>query len=182
MYASRPVWRTFSVVLLLFSFLLGVAEAQSLVDRVYKLGVGDRLRVIVLGEGDLSGEFEIGSKGTINLPLIGEVDAEGLTISELEDNIEARLADGYLRAPNVTMEVTNYRPFYILGEVQGPGSYPYVNGMTVLNAVALAGGFTYRAREGEVLLSRDGSGTDLTVPVTTQILPGDIITVRERFF
>lgn len=169
------------IALAVFAFAAH-AYAQEGSERVYALGIGDRLRVIVHGESDLSGEFEIGSSGSINLPLVGEVEAEGLTVSQLEDSIELRYADGYLQSPNVTMEVLNYRPFYILGEVQSPGSYPYVNGMTVLNAVALAGGFTYRARESEVLLSRHGSTAETPVPPDTLLLPGDIISVEERFF
>lgn len=161
---------------------VGDVSAQQLDERVYALGVGDRLRVIVYGEEDLSGEFEIGSQGTINLPLIGEVPAEGNTISDLEALVEAQLAGGYLLNPSVSIEVLNYRPFYILGEVNAPGSYPYVNGMTVLNAVALAGGFTYRADEEDILLSRSANDAEVQVSPDTPILPGDIIRVEERFF
>jgi protein involved in polysaccharide export with SLBB domain len=152
------------------------------IDEVYRLGVGDRLRVIVFGEEDLSGEFDVGAQGTLNLPLIGEVTATGQTISQLEDNVEAKLLEGYLKSPRVSIEVLNYRPFYILGEVNVPGSYPYVSGMTVLNAVALAGGFTYRADEDEVLLTREGEGNEVPVPYQTLVLPGDILKVEERFF
>lgn len=158
------------------------ASAQELQNRTYNLGIGDRLRVIVYGEEDLSGEFEIGPAGTINLPLINEVYGENMTIGELEDEVEAKLADGYLVSPRVSIEVLNYRPFYILGEVNAPGSYPYVNGMTVLNAVALAGGYTVRAREEPVLLKRSADAAETAVGVTTPLLPGDIIKVEERFF
>jgi protein involved in polysaccharide export with SLBB domain len=158
------------------------AQAQQFSDRVYTLGIGDRLRVIVYGEEDLSGEYEIGSQGTINLPLINEIAAANKTISEVEDSVEAKLAEGYLKSPSVSIEVLNYRPFYILGEVNAPGSYPYVNGMTVLTAVALAGGYTYRAREDPVKLSRTGDDREIEVSPTTPLLPGDIIKVEERFF
>lgn len=158
------------------------AGAEELSDRVYRLGIGDKLRVIVFGEPDLSGEFEIGSQGTINLPLINDVVAAQRTISEVEDSVEAKLASGYLKSPSVSIEVLNYRPFYILGEVNSPGSYPYVNGMTVLTAIALAGGYTYRAREDPVLLSRPGDDAEVEVNPTTPLLPGDIIKVEERFF
>lgn len=149
----------------------------------YTLGAGDKLRVQVFEEPDLSGQFEIDGSGSVSLPLIGEVAVRGLSVREAEKRIEARYLDGYLRQPRVNVEVLNYRPFYILGEVNDPGSYPYVNGMTVLNAVALAGGFTYRAREEEILLVRS-SRPDQEIPVgpETIILPGDIIKVRERFF
>lgn len=155
---------------------------QDLNNRYYTLGVGDRLRVVVYGEENLSGEYEVGAEGTINLPLIGEIRAADSSISQLEDSVEAMLAAGYLKSPNVSIEVLNYRPFYILGEVNAPGSYPYVNGMTVLNAVALAGGFTYRADEDDIMLSRSSNGTEVEVRVDTPLLPGDILTVEERFF
>ncbi|MCB1693361.1 MAG: polysaccharide export protein [Pseudomonadales bacterium] len=178
------MWKYVALLLVFPVFLVSVTpiQAQNLDNRVYSLGVGDRLRVIVFGEDNLSGEFEIGSQGSINLPLIGDVLAEGGTIDELEDRVEARLAEGYLINPRVSIEVMNYRPFYILGEVNVPGSYTYVNGMTVLNAVAMAGGFTYRADEDDIQLSRPGSETALEVRLDTPLLPGDIIRVEERFF
>lgn len=178
------MWRRVALLLVVPVLLMCAApsQAQSLDERVYKLGVGDRLRVIVFGESDLSGEFEIGSQGSINLPLIGEIAAEGVIINELEDRVEARLADGYLISPSVSIEVLNYRPFYILGEVNAPGSYSYVNGMTVLTAVALAGGYTYRADEKDIRLSRSGGESQVRVGPDTPLLPGDIIRVTERFF
>lgn len=158
-------------------------ESQQTVDkRFYRLGVGDQLRVTVYDEPELSGEFEVAATGTVNLPLIGEVVAEGRTITEVENAAKEKYLDGYLKAPSVSIEVLNYRPFYILGEVNAPGSYPYVNGMTVLNAVALAGGFTYRASEDSVLLQRQGVEGETSVDITTPVLPGDVLTVEERFF
>jgi polysaccharide export outer membrane protein len=151
-------------------------------ERVYRLGVGDQLRITVYNEPELSGEFDVGSTGNVNFPLIGEVPAEGRTIAELEDAAEEKFQNGYLKAPNVSIEVLNYRPFYILGEVNAPGSYPYVSGMTILNAIALAGGFTYRASEDEVLLKRPGGEGEVYVEVDTPVLPGDVVTVEERFF
>jgi len=149
----------------------------------YTLGPGDRLRVIVFKEPELSGEFEISGTGVLSLPLIGQVEAEGLTVSGLEDALEAEYADGYLVDPRVNVEVLNYRPFFIIGEVQGPGSYPYSAGMTALNAVAQAGGFTYRADQSRIFLTR-GDGAEFSVPFSQRvvILPGDIIRVPERFF
>lgn len=157
-------------------------DVQVFDDRIYKLGVGDRLRVTVYNEIDLSGEFDVGPAGTVNLPLIGEVAAQGRTIPEVEDAAEELFLQGYLKSPSVSIEVLNYRPFYILGEVNSPGSYPFVNGMTVLNAVALAGGFTYRASEGSVLLKREGATAEVSVAIDTPVLPGDVLTVEERFF
>ncbi len=162
-----------------------VADASNpdMVAATYKLGSGDRLKIAVFRHDDLSGEFSIDGAGNFAMPLIGGVHAAGLTTNELETVLQDKLKDGYLVDPQVSIEVLNYRPFYILGEVQRPGSYPYVNGMTVLNAVALAGGFTYRAKQSNFLLQRGGStvqGTD--VGGDAALLPGDVITVQERFF
>jgi len=170
------------MVVAVLAFSVGTAASQQLDDRIYRLGVGDKLRVIVFGEEALSGEFEVGSQGTINLPLIDSIKAEGLTIEQLKAAVETSFAAGYLLAPKVSIEALNYRPFYILGEVNKPGSYPYVNGMTVLNAVALAGGFTYRADEGDILLSRSANDQPVNIGPDTPLLPGDIIRVEERFF
>lgn len=150
----------------------------------YQLGSGDQLRVIVFGEEDLSGEFEIDGSGNISMPLIGAVSIGSKNISDAEAAIVALLSDGYLISPRVNIEVLNYRPFYILGEVNDPGSYPYVSGMTILNAVALASGFTHRAQKKRVEITRkqDGQERKITVEVTAIVQPGDIIRVSERFF
>jgi polysaccharide export outer membrane protein len=149
----------------------------------YALAGGDRIKVNVFGHEDLSGEFQLDGAGNFALPLIGEVKADGLTTRELEKRIEDQFAQGYLRDPKVSIEVLNYRPFYILGEVKAPGSFPYVNGMTVLNAVALAGGFTYRADQTDIVLRRGGAnGKPYSVTGDTTILPGDVIEVQERYF
>jgi protein involved in polysaccharide export with SLBB domain len=149
----------------------------------YRLASGDQIRLTVFRHPDLSGEFQVDGLGNLSLPLIGQVNVDGATVEEAEDRIREKLMQGYLVDPQISMEVLNYRPFYILGEVQNPGSYPYVNGMTVLNGVALAGGFSYRASEGRITVTRGGSnGRQFRADVTTQILPGDIITVPERFF
>lgn len=159
------------------------AEAAALAVSSYRLGSGDRVRVTVFRHEDLSGEFTLDGAGNFAMPLIGEVQAYGLTTRELEQRIATKLEDGYLVEPQVSVEVMNYRPFYILGEVRQPGSYQYVNGMTVLNGVALAGGFTYRAKQDEFLLQRGGSNAQpVEVGIDTPILPGDIVTVQERFF
>lgn len=150
----------------------------------YQLGSGDQIRVTVYGEEDLSGEFELDGNGTIAMPLIGAVVIGSQNLGDAESLIAAQLADGYLVNPRVSIEVLNYRPFYILGEVKDPGSYPYVSGMTVLNAVALASGFTYRASESKIEVTRrvDGVEQKFRIDVTAQVLPGDIIRVPERFF
>jgi protein involved in polysaccharide export with SLBB domain len=159
------------------------APSADLLANAYKLGSGDRIRLVVFRHEDLSGEFALDGAGNFAMPLIGEVQAYGLTTRELEQRVAEKLKDGYLVDPQVGVEVLNYRPFYILGEVRSPGSYPYVNGMTVLNAVALAGGFSYRALQDDFLLQRGGSNTaGQEVGGTTPLLPGDIVTVQERFF
>jgi polysaccharide biosynthesis/export protein VpsN len=151
----------------------------------YRLASGDRVRVTVFRHLDLSGEFQLDGEGVFAMPLVGEIQGGGLNARQLETEIEKRLKDGgYLVNPQVGVEVLNYRPFYIIGEVNNPGSYQYVNGMTVINAVALAGGFTYRADQGDIVINRGGSqGPEVEdVMLDTEVLPGDIINVTERFF
>lgn len=159
------------------------ANAPSASDLEYRLGSGDKLRVIVYGEQDLSGEFDVTGSGKVSLPLIGQVQATGLTLEEFEAEIRGKLQEGYLTNPKVSVEVLNYRPFYIIGEVGKAGEYPYTNGMNVLNAVAVAGGFTYRADDQRVFISRGGQ-EEVAYPVSQSIrvLPGDIVRVPERFF
>ena len=149
----------------------------------YTLGSGDKLRVIVYGEKDLSGEFDVSGAGNVALPLVGQVRAQGLTVSQFEKAVETALKQGYLNEPRVSVEVLNYRPFYIYGEVDKPGQYPYTNGMTVLNAVAVAGGYTYRAADDRVYITR-GKGDEVEYPASqaVKILPGDVIRVPERYF
>lgn len=165
-------------------FAVMVSTSAYAQQPVYTLGSGDKVRVTVFGEQDLSGEFEISGDGQISLPLIGNLDAGGKSLRELKDSMETALRDGYLKDPKVAIEVMNYRPFYILGEVNEPGSYPYVSGMSVLNAVALGGGFTYRADKEDILIIRGGDESRKPEKATpeTVVLPGDIVRVEERFF
>ena len=153
-------------------------------DANYRLGTGDKLRIIVFGETSLSGEFVISDTGEVAFPLIGNVRAAGLSVQQFEDGLRARLADGYLRDPRVSAEVENYRPFYILGEVQKPGEYPYTTGLTVMNAVATAGGFSYRANTKIIVMRHSGGAKELPVRLTavTPVAPGDTIVIKERFF
>lgn len=150
----------------------------------YKVGSGDRLRVTVFGHDDLSGVFEIDGAGVVALPLVGAAAIGGLTLVEAEAVIVDALRPDYLKNPRVSIEVLNYRPFYIIGEVRSPGSYAYVNGISVLNAVAIAGGFTYRARESRMTVIRADDPLRKKAPATpeTVVLPGDIVEVPERFF
>ena len=158
------------------------APAPDLTD--YRLGSGDKIRVIVYGEESLSGEFLVSGNGKISLPLIGEVQAAGLTVNAFQAEVQDAFRGGYLKEPRVSAEVLNYRPFYIMGEVTKPGEYPYTNGLTVFNAVATAGGFTYRANKGRVYIKRSTEGEEHSYPLssTTAVAPGDTIRIGERFF
>jgi polysaccharide export outer membrane protein len=162
----------------------GSVQAQEADESVYRLDAGDRVKVVVYGHEDLSGEFEVDGEGRVSLPLIQEVAAAGLSLRDLEAAISDRLKPDYLRNPRVSVEVLNYRPFYILGEVKTPGSYPFVNGMTVINAIALAGGYTYRARSNKVVILRGNGPEQERIPAgsDTPVLPGDVIEVPERLF
>jgi len=149
----------------------------------YRLGSGDKLRVIVFGEQDLSGEFDVTGSGKVSLPLIGQVQAAGKTLNEFAQEVGNELKQGYLTNPKISVEVLNYRPFYIIGEVDKPGQYPYTNGMTALNAVAVAGGFTYRANHDRVFITRgDAAEAEYPANQSVRVLPGDIVRVPERFF
>lgn len=150
----------------------------------YTLAGGDRLRVIVFGQDSLSNSYAVDGAGNIQMPLIGLVQAYGMTTASLAQAIETRLRAGYLRDPRVAVEVEAYRPFFVLGEVTASGQYPYVNGMTVQNAVAIAGGFSPRAAQGGAVITRTINGRQVTapVPMSEPVRPGDTITVRERFF
>lgn len=150
----------------------------------YRLGASDQLRITVFGEPELSGEYLIDGTGVVSLPLVGDINALNLSVREFQNKLEARYADGYLREPRVNAEVMNYRPFYILGEVRTPGEYPYSNGLTILNAVATAGGFTYRANENVILIKSANDSEEYRVKLDpgAKVLPGDTIRVVERFF
>jgi protein involved in polysaccharide export with SLBB domain len=178
-------WQRLKPLCLLVMALLVGLMASSLVraEEAYRLDAGDKLRVNVYNEPSLSGEFEVDGSGFVSLPLIGEVAARDLTVRELEQRVADALRGDYLVSPRVSVEVTNYRPFYIIGEVNNPGRYAYVDGMTVMNAVAMAGGFTYRARESRAEIKRQGQGeVDRNAAPHSPVMPGDVITIPERFF
>lgn len=166
------------------SLLFALLPALAIADTAYRLGAGDKVRVTVFDEADLSGEFELDGQGVFAVPLIGAVKALNVSPRELEAALQAKLADGWLIRPRVSIEVLSYRPFYIMGEVNQPGSYPYREGMTVLNAAAVAGGFTYRADEDDIDVSRgeDGARSDFEASVNSIVRPGDVIRIQERLF
>lgn len=150
----------------------------------YRVGAGDKLSIRVAGEADLTGEFPVDASGAISLPYVQSVTVAGMSTPQIEQLILNRLRAGYLKDPQVSVQVTTLRPFYILGEVTASGSFAYQPGITVQNAIAIAGGYGARADKNEVLLTRkDATGTHTSkVPVTTQVYPGDIVYVRERWF
>jgi polysaccharide export outer membrane protein len=150
----------------------------------YRLGTADKIRVIVYGETDLGGEFQIDATGEVRLPLIGQIKAGGLTAHDLETSIAAALADGYLNDPRVAVEVLTYRPFYVVGEVLKPGEYPYAVGLTTASAVALAGGFSPKAVQSTVFIRHQGDSREQRVAVTdaTPIHPGDVLRVDSTTF
>lgn len=150
-------------------------------DHVYTLGPGDRIRVIVFGQPDLSGDFEVDSVGRIALPLIRGVDAEGLSVPALEKTITSRLEANFFADPKVSIELIKTRPFCVLGEVRNPGCFSYAYGMRAAMAIAVAGGYTYRAKENDFVVSR-ADGSRFQGRHETAILPGDVIEVSERFF
>lgn len=150
----------------------------------YVLGPGDRLKITVFGQQELSGEFLVSSGGTIDLPLIGETQASGRSASQFAIAVENGLRGDYLKDPNVNVQVVQFRPYYILGEVNRPGEYPFIDGLTVVKAIAVAGGYTYRANRSRVFIKKAMSAVENSVsgPETTMITPGDTVRVPERFF
>lgn len=181
-------------ILAFLCFLTGCAttsepaalEPYQLVDSraATALGISDRVRIIVYDEPQLSGEFTVNEFGYISFPLLGDLQAAGLTIDELKSDINTRLSDGFLKEPRVAAEVSQYRPYYILGEVNQPGEYAYNTNLSVLKAVAVAQGFTYRANKTTVYIKRSDSDQEVRVKLTQtlKVYPGDIIRIGERFF
>jgi polysaccharide biosynthesis/export protein len=153
-------------------------------DTAYRLDAGDKLRVVVYGQEGLTNTYAIDAGGAITMPLIGSVPARGRTPAGLAAEIARKLRNGYIRDPSVAVEIESYRPFFILGEVAAPGQYPYVPNMSVESAVAIAGGFSPRARRDSVTLTHtDGSGAmRVVVPLGTAVRPGDTVLVGERWF
>jgi polysaccharide biosynthesis/export protein len=153
-------------------------------ETAYRLDAGDRLRIVVYGQEGLTNTYAIDAGGSITMPLIGSVPARGRTPAGLASEITGKLRNGYIREPSVAVEIESYRPFFILGEVQAPGQYPYVPNMSVESAVAIAGGFSPRAMRDRVTLTHtDSSGSmRVVVPLGTGLSPGDTVLVGERWF
>ena len=163
----------------------GTAAFAPETGHVYKLGPGDKVRVTVFGEEALSGEFIVANNGAVAVPLVGEVQAGGLTPPAFQLAVQEKLTStGMVKSPRVSTDVIAYRPYYILGEVSKPGQYPYAVGLTVTKAVATAGGFTYRANEKIIYVTREGATRESTISLTaaSTIGPGDTIRIAERHF
>lgn len=164
----------------------GVAPDAPLPAReipVYRLAADDKLKITVFGEEGLTGDYTVGSDGRLAYPLLGAVPAKGLTLAELTQKLAAGLSAS-VQNPRVSIEITQYRPFFILGEVNRPGQYPYRTGLTLNGAVATAGGYTYRANQKHVLIQHFGEAGERRYDITADlpVLPGDTVRVRERFF
>jgi polysaccharide biosynthesis/export protein len=184
----RPCARFVWVVLISIWSLAGCSPGRNLpelpsapANRAYHLGPGDRLDIKVLGADELNGQYTVQDDGTIRMLLVGAVPASGLTPDQVQAELEQKLRTGqYLTHPHASVAIANYRPYYIMGEVASPGGYPYAAGLKVLTAVALAHGYTYRANENYVIITRNGQAR--RADSLTLIQPDDIIRVPERYF
>ena len=163
---------------------LAATSNTGLVKSDYRLGSGDKILISVYGEQDLTVETQLGDSGLINYPFLGELKVAGVTVAELEAMIHKGLLGDYLVSPNVHVSILEYRPFFIHGEVERPGGFPYQPGMTVSKAAALAQGFTERASKTKMFVIRgdDPSQTKEKVELSTLLRPGDVVTVEESFF
>lgn len=161
-----------------------LADTSPTIEGPYRLDTGDKLRLTVYDQPNLTNTYEVDQAGTISVPLIGKVTARGATTEQVAKQVSAKLGASYLRSPNVTAEVATYRPFFVLGEVSNPGQYVYVPGMTAETAVAVAGGFTDRANKRVVRVSRTLQGrlVEGKIAVTQPIRPGDTVYVNEGLF
>lgn len=182
---QSPQLQRFFFLLLLTAIMLAFLSPSYAQDlQHYKLGADDVISISVFDEPDLSlREARVSSTGTIAMPLIGQVNVKGLSIAQAEQAIYDLYLGDYLKKPDITITIVEYRQFYVNGEVSKPGGYSYREGMTVQRAITLAGGFTERASRSKILLVRENSnGMPTTVDLTTSVQPGDVITVEESFF
>lgn len=157
---------------------------ESALPETYALGAGDKIRMTVFSEPSLSGEFSVSTDSELSLPLIGNLAVGGKTLSQITTQVQSMLADGYLREPRVSMEIVTYRPFFVLGEVKVAGQYPYASGMTALNAIATAEGYTPRASKKVIYIRRFGEKVEQAYELTPtlRVWPGDTLRVGERYF
>jgi polysaccharide export outer membrane protein len=169
------------MIILLFMFASSWSSLAS-VPTKYLLGAGDQIEILVYQEPDLTTITKINQSGAINLPLVGEVKLEGLTIEEAKRSIEDKLRDGFLVYPDVTLSVKEYRPFFIHGEVERPGSYKYQAEINLEQAIALAGGLKDRASRSQWLIWRGFPQKSFKASKSEKILPGDVIKIDKSFF
>jgi len=175
---QRQIMSITSLLAIIFVCLNVSAEGFS----DYQLGTGDKLSIKVFGEEELSAEVTLSDAGTISYPFLGEIKVLGMTTGAISKLITAKLADGYLVNPSINVQVIGYREFYINGEVENPGAYPYQPGLTLQKAVALAGGYSERASSSKQYVMHDASNKRIKARSSTKILPGDVITIEESFF
>ncbi len=170
------------VLVIIFSGNLSAADNMSLSR--YELGSGDKISISVYGEEDMEKELILTDAGTVSYPFLGEFRAKGLTVGQLESLITRRLKDGYFINPTVSVSITEYRKFFVSGEVKSPGGFSFEPGLTLEKAVALAGGFTQRASKKDIMVTRDenGSPSERELSLNDSVLPGDIIVIKESFF
>ena len=187
--AGNLIRRLILATFISYFCVVGSLPAENISDTrqlQYQLGSGDKLRITFFGKhtSDLSGEYEIDGAGLVPLPLVGSIRLGGKTVKEAETTIIGAYKPDYVKNPRVAVQVLNYRPFYIMGQVGSPGSYPYVNGITVLEAVVIAGGFSKRAKEDEMTIIRGTDPTRAKEDATPKsiVLPGDVIEVPQRYF
>lgn len=162
----------------------GSAPPPGVSDTTYELDYGDRIKINVFNQPELSGEYTLDGDGRFSMPLIGTVEAAGMSPAELETHLVDRYKPDYLVNPRIFIQVMNYRPYYLIGEVRGTGAFPYRAGMTYMTAIAIAGGFTYRAKQDHVWVIRgdDPEQKEIKLSVEEKVQPGDIIRVAERLF
>ncbi len=166
---------------------IGEADQKTMIEAAAaspRLQAGEKIRVTVYGEASLSGDYQIDPSGFVSLPLAGTVKAVGLTQAELERALAKKFRSEYLRNPKVTVSIVEFRPFYIVGEIQKPGAYPYTSGLNILSAIAVAGGTTYRASTSTVEIQHAGESEmrEYSLAALVPVLPGDIIRIPQRYF
>lgn len=173
-----------TVAVILSTLLFSAFSFGQDVEDNYTVSTDDTIQITIFDEPDLSlASVRIGASGTVSMPLIGQIKVLGLTVAEIELLLVEEYLDGFLKKPKISVTILEYRPFYINGEVENPGSYPYRRGLTVEKAVTLAGGFTKRASRSNVELVREtNKNTVLKVDLRERVKPGDVITVNESFF
>ena len=176
----KKIIYTLKALLLSLTLIASTSHAEEFSG--YRLGSGDKISIKVFGEEELSSEFTLSDAGTLSFPFLGEINALEMTIGELSSLLATKLSDGFLVNPNINIQVINYREFYINGEVENPGAYPYQPGLTLQKAAALAGGYTERASSSKMYVIHDGEEQRQKIKNNHAVAPGDVITIDQSFF